>query len=148
MENNSPPTHSSWIYANVSSSRNLSLEASSSLLSSHGFPLVSPAVLHPKLNGSCCAKSSWPYTPHTKIYMRAGPTRCMPNTMKSQAGGPGERGRDYCKQLTGEQSTIPAGSLPSTAGNGWWTAFPLLTQPRLAPRRYLLMNKCSRAIHC
>ena len=69
-------------------------------------------------------------------------------TQRKAAGGLGKRRRDYCKQLTGEQSTVPADPLSPTAGNGWCTALPLLTQPRLVAPWYLLVNKCSRAIRC
>lgn len=42
-------------------------KASFTLLSSHGFPLVSPAESHSKLNQACCGQSSQPYTyPITK----------------------------------------------------------------------------------
>lgn len=134
---------SSRFYANALSSLNPSFEESSC-----GFPLVFPAVSHPKHNGSCCSQSSWPCTAPTKIYTRARTTRWITNIMKSWVGEPKERGRDYCKQLTGEQSTTPADDpLLPIAVTGWGTAFSQLTQPWLAPR-YLLVTKRSRTIRC
>lgn len=62
-------------------------KASFTLLSSHGFPLVSPAVTLKTQSGLL-----WPifptlHIPHNKTYRMAKTTRCMPNAMKSWGKG-------------------------------------------------------------
>lgn len=116
MESNSPPTQSSW------------------------FALMLPAhiILAWRRVPHCClpVASHWPFLQcrtqnstgravanlldptHPTPKRRARITRCLRNTMKSWAGGLGERGRDYWEQLAGELSAIPADPLPPTAGNG------------------------------
>lgn len=126
-------------------SLNPSLKTGFTLLSSHGFPLLSPAVPHLKLNGSCCGKSSWPYKYPISQNLQDGKNNKMHANCNEKLGrSAGERKQ----QLTGEQSTIPAIPLSPTAEKKWCIALPLLSQVWLVPLQYLHVDKCSRAIHC
>lgn len=117
-------------------SLNPSLKVSFTQLSSHGFPLVSPAVSHSKLN-----RTNLPDPTHTcnKIYRMAKPTRCMPNAIKIWVGVLGERKH----QLIGEQSTIPVNPPSSTAGSDAWHC-PCYCRPDWYPFNICMLISAQR----
>lgn len=135
-----------WKTAVLQLSLNPSWKESFTLLSSHGFPLVYPAVSLSKLHGACCGQSSWPYTcPITKStgWQNQQDACQMQWKAGQECWGKGSS--------SSQESRAPSqviNPLSSTAGKKWWMALPLLSPAWLVPPQYLHVGECSRAVHC